>query len=81
MAEGALQKLHSTWALSTTGIAGPGGGTPEKPVGMVFIGVAGPDGSFAKQLDLRGNRGIVRERTVGVAQDILRRRLLKMTSN
>ncbi|MDG2166465.1 MAG: competence/damage-inducible protein A [Opitutales bacterium] len=81
MAEGVREKLHSTWALSTTGIAGPGGGTSEKPVGTVFVGMAGPDGSFAKQLDLRGNRGIVRERTVGVAQDILRRRLLKMVGN
>jgi nicotinamide-nucleotide amidase len=81
MAEGVREKLHSTWALSTTGIAGPGGGTPEKPVGLVFVGMAGPDVSFAKQLDLRGDRGIVRERTVSVAQDILRRRLLKLAVN
>lgn len=81
MAEGARKKLRSTWALSTTGIAGPGGGTAEKPVGMVFVGMAGPEGSFAKRLDIRGNRGIVRERTVNVAQDILRRRLLKLASN
>ena len=77
MAEGARDKLHSTWAISTTGVAGPGGGTPEKPVGMVFVGIAGPGVAFAKQLDLRGNRGIVRERTVNVALDILRRQLLK----
>jgi len=77
MAEGAMKKLHSPWALSTSGIAGPGGGTPEKPVGTVFVGLAGPDGSTARKLDLRGNRGIVRERTVHVALDILRRALLK----
>lgn len=77
MAEGARKKLHSTWAVSTTGVAGPGGGTPEKPVGMVFVGISGPGVSFAKELDLRGNRGIVRERTVNVALDILRRQLLK----
>ena len=77
MAQGSREKLHSDWAVSTTGIAGPGGGTPEKPVGMVFVGVAGPNGvAFAKQLGLRGNRGIVRERTVNVALDILRRELL-----
>jgi nicotinamide-nucleotide amidase len=80
MAEGARQKLHSTWALSTTGIAGPGGGTPEKPVGTVFVGLAGPHGSFARQFEIRGNRGIVRERTVHAAQDILRRQLLKIPS-
>lgn len=77
MAQGALQNFHSTWALSTTGIAGPGGGTPDKPVGMVFIGWAGPRGAFAKKFDLRGNRGIVRERTVNIAFDILRRQLLR----
>ena len=77
MAKGATEKLHSTWALSTTGVAGPGGGTDEKPVGTVFVGLAGPKGSYAKQLDIRGNRGIVRERTINVALDILRRQLLK----
>ena len=77
MAQGALKKFYSTWALSTTGIAGPGGGTPEKPVGTVFIGWAGPRGAFAKKFDIRGNRGIVRERTVNIAFDILRRQLLK----
>ena len=77
MARGASEKLYSTWALSTTGIAGPGGGTPEKPVGMVFVGLSGPKGNFAKQLDIRGTREIVRERTVSVALDILRRHLLR----
>lgn len=77
MAEGASKKLHSTWALSTSGIAGPGGGTPEKPVGTVFVGLAGPSGSKARKLNLRGSRDIVRERTIHVALDILRRSLLK----
>ncbi len=77
MAEGAAQKLHADWALSTTGIAGPGGGSKEKPVGTVFVGLFGPGYSFAKRLNLRGNRGIVRERSVNTALDILRRRILK----
>ncbi|NET39926.1 MAG: nicotinamide-nucleotide amidohydrolase family protein, partial [Cyanothece sp. SIO1E1] len=78
MANGARKKLHSDWALSATGIAGPGGGTPGKPVGTVFVGLAGPgDIAYAKKLGLRGARGIIRERTVNVALDILRRELLK----
>lgn len=42
MAKNCQQAFGSTWALSTTGIAGPGGGSKEKPVGIVWIGIAGP---------------------------------------
>lgn len=42
MAKNCKQAFGSTWALSTTGIAGPGGGSKEKPVGIVWIGIAGP---------------------------------------
>ncbi|MDH4378282.1 MAG: competence/damage-inducible protein A [Vampirovibrionales bacterium] len=44
MAVGIQQVASSDWGLATTGIAGPGGGTPEKPVGLVWIGLASPDG-------------------------------------
>ena len=44
MAQGALALYSADYALSVTGIAGPGGGTPEKPVGLTFMGLAGPDG-------------------------------------
>ncbi|MBN2378463.1 competence/damage-inducible protein A [candidate division WOR-3 bacterium] len=76
MAEGTLKRFGSAYALSTTGIAGPGGGTSEKPVGLVYIGLATPDGSESHRFVFPGRRAYIRERTVVTALDILRRHLL-----
>jgi nicotinamide-nucleotide amidase len=75
MAEGVQRLLGSDCALSTTGVAGPGGGTEEKPVGLVFIaGVVGGN-TEVERLLLFGRRDQIRKRAAGSA-DLLRRRLL-----
>ncbi|GAM08701.1 cinA-like protein [Geobacter sp. OR-1] len=60
MAEGILRKTGSDLALSITGIAGPDGGTTEKPVGTVYLGLADCNGSSAKLLQLSGSRNNIR---------------------
>ncbi len=75
MATGARDRTRSTFALSVTGIAGPGGGTEEKPVGTVVIGLAGPEGASARAFRFLGNRARVRTLATQYALDILRRAL------
>ncbi len=60
MAEGARRALHTDYALSLTGVAGPDGGTPEKPVGLVYLGCAGPDGTQVRRGSFPGDRDGVR---------------------
>ena len=76
MAEGALERTGADYALSTTGYAGPGGGTEETPVGTVFIGMASRDG--VKVTRLRYGLGRLRIRTLATqtSLDVSRRALL-----
>lgn len=56
MAEGARRRLEAEVGVAVTGIAGPGGGTPEKPVGLTWIAVSTPDGSVARRYRWEGDR-------------------------
>jgi nicotinamide-nucleotide amidase len=76
MAEGAVARSPAAWAVAVTGIAGPGGGTPAKPVGTVWIATAHRGGGAeATLLNASGDRGAVRERSVVVALELLLARI------
>ena len=72
MAEGVRRRLGADVAVAVTGVAGPGGGTPEKPVGRVYLHAAGSDGSLARMLDLPGERAQIRVRATVTALHLLR---------
>lgn len=72
MAQGARRELGVDVAVSVTGIAGPGGAVPGKPVGTVWIGVAAADGAHAEEHLFRGNRQQVRLQTVRAALELVR---------
>jgi nicotinamide-nucleotide amidase len=76
MAEGVRRRISSDWGLGVTGIAGPSGGTDEKPVGLVHWAVAGPRGCRARHRVFPGDRAIVRQWSVNAVLDLLRRSLL-----
>lgn len=72
MAENGRRKLNTDYCLATSGIAGPEGGTEEKPVGTVWIAVAGPNGSWAKRFQFGNNRERNIRMTVLTALNLLR---------
>jgi len=62
MAQGVRKAFHTTFGLSTTGVAGPTGGTKRSPIGRVFIGLADGRRAWVKKLDLKGNRREIKEK-------------------
>jgi nicotinamide-nucleotide amidase len=67
MAAGALVHAHAQWGLAVTGVAGPTGGSGDKPVGTVWFGWAGPDGVTSERMRFQGDRHAVRQATVSHA--------------
>ncbi len=77
LADGAAQRFGTDVGVGITGVAGPGGGTEEKPVGLVCISVCGPDGArITRSPRLPGSRSDIRDRSVTVAMHLVRRLLL-----
>ena len=75
MAHGARECLDVNVAISVTGVAGPGGGTPDKPVGLVYFHAVGPMGEMPFRIELPGGRDVIRARAAVAALHLLRRLL------
>ena len=78
MAQGAVKRYHTDIAISITGIAGPEGGSKEKPVGLVYIGCCIGKQVFAKEFHFTGNRSKIREASVANALTVLRHAVLEV---
>ena len=78
MAEGVKRALNTTYSIATSGVAGPGGGTQEKPVGMVWVAVAGPNGTLSHKFMFKGTRELNIERFASSALNLFR---LAITNN
>ena len=78
MAEGMRLSSGADYALATTGFAGPDGGTPQEPVGSIYLALASPDGVTTKHVQLFGDRARVREIAALHAFDLLRRKLANL---
>ncbi len=78
LAEGARNRFGTDYGIGVTGVAGPGGGTPDKPVGLVYIAVAYPGGCDVDQANFIGSRQIIRHRASQTALNMLRLRALQL---
>jgi nicotinamide-nucleotide amidase len=78
LADGARSRVGADIGVAITGIAGPGGGTPEKPVGLVCFSVAGPEGTrITRSTNLPGGRADIRDRSTTIAMHLVRRLLVE----
>lgn len=77
MAEHVRRKAHTDYGISITGIAGPGGATKKKQVGLVYIGIAAPHLSRVEEFHFKGNRDAIRTRSVMHALNLLRKEEFK----
>jgi nicotinamide-nucleotide amidase len=77
MARGARDRLGVDVAVAVTGVAGPGGGTPEKPVGLVYLHAEGPDGGVGREFSFPGDRASIRARSAVGALHLVRRLLTR----
>jgi nicotinamide-nucleotide amidase len=75
MAAGVRQRLGTDVAVSVTGVAGPGGGTPEKPVGLVYLHASAPGGELWAEFSVPADRETIRVRATVAALHLLRRLL------
>lgn len=71
MAQGALKHSGADIAIAVTGIAGPGGGTEQKPVGLVYIAVASAESIMVERCEFKGDRSAIRAQTVEYALEML----------
>jgi nicotinamide-nucleotide amidase len=81
MARGVKELFHTNFGLAVTGVAGPTGGTPEKPVGLVFMGLATSNGVGNRRHHFPGDREIIKTLTAQTALDWLRRELKSSSGN
>lgn len=78
MADGCRRRFHTDYSLSVSGVAGPSGGTDEKPVGTVHIGLSGNNRTLSQKFFFPGDRSRIVERTFVSALDMLRREILNL---
>ena len=75
MAEGARGRLRTDLAIAITGVAGPGGGTPDKPVGLTYVAIADADGADVRRYHWTGDRASNKRESAGAALELLLERI------